>query len=342
MARLWYRRSSVLALSITAFLPLFVTPPAANASRPGAAPPPGLNVARPTVAGYLVAKPGGSESVPCTAKQSAPVRAQPINQGLVICTNAGRPVLLQLSAGTRFFDRNWDGFSIGQMALKDRIRAWGVLTQGGAVLDPTYAVQDVSQPREQVQTVTGTLIAKPIGGAAGSRILCHDQDRTAAAQPLLARGLVICTEEARLILLELSPQTRMIGADGAKVDLDDLIPGDRLTARGRLVEGGAVLSPTNMVRDQELQARLTESQDYIAKHEVNLTLFVLQSAAGSPVKGEVEAQAGEGTRIILCGGRAGTWGNLAQGMTVNVGRSIFNTRTMTYVDTGVVRVVSCR
>ena len=346
MVRLWLRRSLVLVIALSACLSAFAGLAVVNAAPPPGAPPVGINPSHPAVAGILVAKPvpaEGNRPILCRDQdRTAAARALLVNRGLVICTGVGTLVLLQLSGGTKLADRNWDALTISQMNIGDHIRAWGVLTQGGFVLNPTFAVQDISQPRGQAQTVTGILIAKPVPGAGNRPILCRDQNRTAEVRALLPRGLVICTEEARLVLLQLSTGTRIVAQDGTAATVGDLTDGDRIVARGQLRDNGMLMDPTFVVRDSDIQSRATESQDFIAKRNVSLTLYVLQSAAGGPVQGIIQAERGNDTRVILCEGRTGAWGNLAEGMTIDVSSSVFNRRTMTYVDTGVVRVVSCR
>jgi hypothetical protein len=53
------------------------------------------------------------------------------------------------------------------------------------------------------------------------------------------------------------------------------------------------------------------------------------------------AEQRDAAHVTLCDGVHGTWSQLRQGMTIDIRGSIFNLRTMTYVDTEIVRVVSC-
>lgn len=347
MERPGLRRSLAAALVLTASLPAL-----ANASIVGAAarqqapPPPSINVARPSVTGTLVARPGGGTIAPilCGDRDvTRAARAIMVNRGLVVCTEEGRLVLVQLSASTRIVDRLWNPFGVGMMVIGDRINAWGALGNNGLLLNPTAVVQDASRQRSLLQTVSGILVARPVAGEGnGGPIVCRDRDVSRAAQALSAnRGLVICTAEGSLVLLQLSSGTRIIGSDSTALSVNQLTDGDRIVARGQLRDSGLLLSPTFVVRDMDTQSRATNSQDFISGRDPRLALYVLSSDAGGPVRGIIHALPGGTTSVILCGGRAGTWSSLTRGMTVNINGSIFNRRTMTYVDTDVVTVVSC-
>jgi len=303
-------------------------------------PPPGISAANPTVTGKLVAKATGKSSptaVSCGVGTATP--RVTVNRGLVICTDDGKLVLLQLSRTTGIFNRDWQRIGYAALALGDRLNAWGALRDGGTRLYPTNAIQDLSRGGVHLQTVTGRLVAKPDQGPAG-QVVCGDRDRTKEAQSALARGLVICTEEGKLILLQISVGTRLFTHDRARVTIEDLRLGDTLTGTGTLQDAGLVMNPTVSVADANLQLRGTNSQDFIAGGGAVLTLYVLSSDAG-PVQGRVLASPGEPTHVRLCGGGQGSWADLKAGLTVNISRSIFNTRAMEYVDTSYVSIVTC-
>jgi hypothetical protein len=101
------------------------------------------------------------------------------------------------------------------------------------------------------------------------------------------------------------------------------------------------MDPSISVADTNLRLNGTGSQDFIVGSGPVLTLYVLSSDVG-PVQGRVLAVPGEPTHVTLCNGASGTWADLKSGLTINVSRSIFNTRTMAYVDTNAVRIMSCR
>jgi hypothetical protein len=249
-------------------------------------------------------------------------------------------VLLQLSRSTGIFNRDWQRIGYGALALGDRLIAWGTLRDGGSRLYPTAAIQDLSRGGAQFQTVTGKLVAKPDQGPTG-QVICADRDRTRQAQTALSRGLVVCTEEGKLILLQISGTTKLLTHDRARITTEDLRLGDTLTGTGRLQDAGLVMNPTISVVDANLLLRGTNSQDFIAGSGTILTLYVLSSDEG-PVQGRVLASPGEPTHIRLCSGGQGTWADLKVGLTVNVSHSIFNRRIMEYVDTNYISIVSCR
>ncbi|GAC1509585.1 MAG: hypothetical protein NVS2B16_08360 [Chloroflexota bacterium] len=347
MTRLGLRRALTIALVLTASLPALAGPARVSAaSRQGAPPPPGIDAVHPTVVGTLIARPvPGSVNVgriACRDREvSSAAQALMVNRGLVICTNDGRLVLLQLSAGTRFYDRLWNASAVNQFVTGDRIRAWGVPKDNGILVAPTFVVQDISRARAQI--VRGTLVALPVSGdGTGGQIVCGDRDVTGPAKALMVnRGLVICSDAGRLVLLQLSATTRIFGRDRVALPVDHLTRGDRIVAWGLLTDSGFLLAPTFAVQDIDTQTRATNSQDYIAGRDSGLTLDVLQSDGGGPVQGIVHARSGGGTHVVLCGGRLGAWSNLTAGMTIDVSGSVFDIRTMTYVDTDTVTVVNC-
>jgi hypothetical protein len=339
MARPHLRPLLAIVLTIGVLLPSAA--PAALAASPRQAPPPGINAARPTVTGKLVAKATGKSSpgpVSCGASTAAPTVM--LHRGLVICTDDGSLVLLQLSPPTRFFNRDWQGIGYARLALGDRLDAWGTVRDGGTRLDPTVAVQDLSRGGVRLQSVTGKLVAKP-GQAPTGRVVCADRDVTGDAQTAVSRGLVVCTEEGTLVLLQISSTTKLLTRDRARVTIEDLRLGDLVTGTGTLQESGSVMNPTRSVLDADLLRAGTNSQDFIAGTGSVLNLFVLSSEPG-PVQGRVRASPGEPTHVTLCSGVQGAWSDLKTGLTVDVSQSVFNTRAMEYVDTGNVTVVSCR
>lgn len=340
MTRSGLSRSLAVALAVGFLLTGAVSVPGTHAASSRQAAPPGITAASPTVSGKLVAKATGKSSpgaVSCGTGTSAPIVM--VNRGLVICTDSGRLVLLQLSRGTGIFNRDWQRIGAARLALGDRLNAWGVLRDGGAVLNPTTAIQDLSRRGAHFQTVTGRLVAKPNEAPTG-QVICGDRDRTPDAQTVMNRGIVLCTEEGKLVLLQLSGTTRLLTRDRVRVALEDFVLGDTVTGTGTLQDAGTVMNPTVSVIDANLQRGGTNSQDFIAQGGGVLTLFVLKSDEG-PVQGRVFARPGEPVHVTLCGGHRGTWSDLKQGLTVNVSQSIFNTRTMAYVDTRNVAVVSC-
>jgi hypothetical protein len=313
------------------------------------APPANINAADPTVSGTLVAKPvSGEGNIPpvCLDRDQAAVsRAVQQNRGLVICTEEGKLVLLQLSPRTRFFNRDWRRTTVAQMRDGDHINAWGTLNDNGHLLAPTSVVQDTNittQPPPRLQLVSGTLVAKPVNGERTFSSVCADRDQsTLALAAQQNRGLVICTAEGKLVLLELSSGTRIVSRFGGRITVALLTDGDHINAWGDLGDNGYLLNPTSRVQDTDLQGALTDSQDFIAQGGSSLMLMVLQSDSNGPVQGIVHAVPGGPARVVLCGDRLGTWDDLTQGKTIDITRSIFNRRTMTYLRTANVRVVSC-
>ncbi|HEX8918172.1 MAG TPA: hypothetical protein VF898_06695, partial [Chloroflexota bacterium] len=241
----------------------------------------------------------------------------------------------------RFFNRNWQLMGVRGMALHDHINAWGVLRVGGLVLNPTAVVQDTSRPQTGLTLISGRLVAKPIEGVApATAVICGDRDQTQAAKALMvSRGLVICTEEGNLVLLQIGTGTRLLTQDYVAVTIPDMSLGDHINARGVLKN--LVMSPTASVVDTNLRMRKTNSQDFIRNGGITLTLYVLQSDAGGPVQGLIHAQQRGRAHVVLCNGKTGTWSDLRPGLTIDISGSIFNTRFMTYVDTDLVKIASC-
>jgi hypothetical protein len=340
MTRPVFHRLIATALVVGFVLPGIVAVRATHATTLRLPSPPGISPANPMVSGKLVAKATGNSSsgaASCGLRTAAP--AVTVNRGLVICTDEGTLVLLQLSRSTGIFNRDWQRIGYAGLALGDRLNAWGTLRDGGTRLYPTVAIQDLSRGGVHVQIVTGRIVAKPDQGPTG-RVICGDQDRTARAQTAIVRGLVICTPEGKLVLIQIGGNTKLFTHDRAYVTIEDLGLGDTLTGRGTLQDAGLVINPTISVVDANLLLRGTNSQDFIAGAGPTLTLYVLSSDVG-PVQGRVLASPGEPTHVRLCTGAQGTWADLKPGLSVNVSHSIFNGRTMEYVDTSYVSIVSC-
>jgi hypothetical protein len=191
-------------------------------------------------------------------------------------------------------------------------------------------------------TVSGILVAKPVRGEGNIPAICRDRDQAAVSAAVMQqRGLVICTEEGRLVLLQLSARTGIYARYWGRYSVARLIDGDHINAWGVLRDRGYLLDPTYAVQDTDLQEAFTDSQDFIARSGPRLTLYVLKSAAGGPVQGIVYAVRGGRTHITLCNGQPGTWADLTAGKTIDITRSLFNRRLMTYIHTDTVQVVSC-
>jgi hypothetical protein len=301
----------------------------------------------PTVSGILVAKAlnqTGNLPQPCQDRDvNAVRRAVSQIRGMVICTEEGQLVLVQLSSGTTFFSNNWVKIGLARFNDGDHIRAWGTLSDGGLLLSPTVASQDlnVMVHRGSAQ-ITGTLIARPINGEQAISSACQERDQAAIAQAVTQnRGLVICTAAGKLVLVQITAQTRILARFGGAIGLDRLTDGDRINAWGALRDNGFLLNPTTKVQDVDVQEAGVDSQDFIAESGANLTLYVLKSDAGGPVQGIVHAVQGGDTHITLCNGSIGSWADLTRGKTIDISESLFNRRLMQYIHTAVVRVVSC-
>ncbi|HLJ67682.1 MAG TPA: hypothetical protein VKX16_10030 [Chloroflexota bacterium] len=216
----------------------------------------------------------------------------------------------------------------------------GVRPAGASELQPTTPPPGIDAARP---TVSGVLVAKPINGEGNLPAACRDRDAATVNQAVMERrGLVICTEEGRLVLLELSRGTTIHARYWGRIAIRSLRDGDRINAWGVLTDAGYLLNPTRAVQDTDVQGAFTDSQDFITAHAgIRLTLDVLQSDANGPVQGIIHAIRGGNVRVILCGDRLGTWQDLTVGKTIDISRSLFNRRLMTYVDMDRVRVVSC-
>lgn len=117
----------------------------AGAQTPPHSPPANIDAVHPTVSGTLVAKPFDGQSsptAPCGANNSTLAPNVKVRKALVVCTDSGRLVLLQLSSQTGIYSRYWAPRGLARLTDGDHINAWGILTQNGYVLDPTFAVQD--------------------------------------------------------------------------------------------------------------------------------------------------------------------------------------------------------
>lgn len=191
-------------------------------------------------------------------------------------------------------------------------------------------------------TVSGILVAKPASGEGNLPSTCRDRDRASVGAAVMQRrGLVICTEEGKLVLLNLSRDTGLYARYWGRYSLRRLTDGDRLNAWGVLRDNGFELSPTFAVQDVDIQDAFVDSQDFITRSGRILTLGVLKSDAKGPVQGIVRAVRGGTTHITLCNGQPGTWADLTVGTTIDITRSLFNRRLDTYIHTGTVQVVSC-
>jgi hypothetical protein len=345
-----FRRALSMALFAGAAIAMVAGPVPAGASGTRQnAPPSSVDVLHPVVSGTLVAKPvSGEGNIPsaCVDRDQAAVqRAVTLRRGLVVCTNEGKLVLLQLSPTSRLFARDWSRVSVDQLHDGDHINAWGILRDNGLLLYPTRSIQDTNIPGRVgggQPTVTGTLIARPISGETNLPLPCRDRDQAVAARAMSeTRGLVICTEEGKLVLIQLSAGTRIHARFGGPISVDRFTDGDHINAWGTLQDNGFLLDPTTIVQDADVQESNVDSQDFVAQSGPRLTLYVLKSDAQSPVQGIVHAYQGGVTHIILCGGGSGTWQDLTVGKTLDISKSLFNRRLMTYIHTAEVRVVSC-
>ncbi len=351
MKRSRFRSILATALMMATCLGILIGPSTAGAtaSKQTGQPPAGIDPTHAMVRGILVARPvdstGNIGPIVCGDRDAtAAVRTVMVNRGLVICTEDGRLVLVQVNLATKITNRNWELIGVRALVRGDHINAWGRLQAGGAILNPTFVVQDTSRPEVSLQFVQGTLVPKPVpNGGSNPPTICRDRDVTAQAHTLAVnRGLVICTNEGKLVLLQLSAGTRITGIDRVAATVAQLTDGDHILAWGKLQDGESLLSPTHRVRDINIRTRGTNSQDFITRHDDTLTLDVLRSDAGSTIEGIIHARRGGRTQVYLCDGRAGTWDDLRAGMTIDISGSTFNNRTTTYVDTDVIHVVSCR
>jgi hypothetical protein len=194
---------------------------------------------------------------------------------------------------------------------------------------------NVSRP-----TVTGTLVARPGGRTIPIPARCRTTvgARAAALQP---RGLVICSDSGKLVLLEVTSLTGIYARYWGRYAVGYLREGDRINAWGVLDASGMLLNPTFAVQDVDLQEALVDSEDFITVNGWRLTLDVLSSDPGSPVQGMVHAVPGGRVHITLCNGAAGKWRGLAVGERIAITRGLFNRRLMTYIHTTDVRVAGC-
>jgi len=191
-------------------------------------------------------------------------------------------------------------------------------------------------------TVKGILVAKPVSGEGNLPSACRDADQASVNSAVLQkRGLVICTEEGKLVLLVLSKDTGIYARYWGQYSVDRLADGDHIKAWGVLGDNGHELNPTFAVQDVDIQEAYVDSQDYITKGGKRLTLDVLQSDPKGPVQGIVHAVKGGESDIRRCNGSLGTWDDLTAGKTIDISHSLFNRRLMTYIHTDQVRIVSC-
>jgi hypothetical protein len=189
-------------------------------------------------------------------------------------------------------------------------------------------------------TISGTLVAKPVSGEGNIPTVCRDRNAAvAAAATMQRRGLVVCTDEGRLVLLQLTRYTGFYARYWGRIALRHLTDGDHINAWGVLTTGGYVLNPTYAVQDTDVQEAFVDSQDYIAAGGARLTLFVLKSDGNGPVNGLIHAIRGGVVHITLCNGQSGVWADLTRGKTIDITQSLFNRRLNTYVHTGEVCVI---
>jgi hypothetical protein len=196
---------------------------------------------------------------------------------------------------------------------------------------------DVAHP-----TVSGTLVAKPVSGEGNIPAACRDRDDASLSSAVMQhRGLVVCTAEGKLVLLNLQPNTGPFYRYWGEASLYYFRDGDHVNAWGVLRDHGYELDPTFAVQDTDAQQAYTDSQDFIMAGGLKLTLGVLKSPAGSPVQGIVYAIQGGPTSITLCNGSAGTWASLKTGKTIDITDSLLNRRLHEYIHTANVTIVSC-
>lgn len=144
MSRYGLLRILTVALIAVAAVPALQSTPA-RAQTPPHSPPANIDAVHPTVSGTLVAKPTGgqsSPSAPCGANNSTLAPSVKVRRALVVCTDAGRLVLLQLSSQTGIYSRYWAPRALARLTVGDHINGWGVLIENGYELNPTFAVQD--------------------------------------------------------------------------------------------------------------------------------------------------------------------------------------------------------
>jgi hypothetical protein len=191
-------------------------------------------------------------------------------------------------------------------------------------------------------TVSGILVAKPVSGEGNIPAACRDRDASSLNGAVMQhRGLIVCTEEGKLVLLNLQPDTGFYYRYWGKGSLRFFRDGDHVNAWGVLRDRGYELNPTYAVQDTDVQEAYTDSQDFIMAGGTRLTLGVLQSPPNSPVQGIVHAVQGGTPHITRCNGTAGTWADLKTGKTIDITKSLFNRRLSLYVDTDDVTIVSC-
>jgi hypothetical protein len=227
-------------------------------------------------------------------------------------------------------------------ALALGVCSLGVVTTGSVAaqsVGPSVAPTNINAAQP---TISGTLVAKPVNGEGNIPAACRDRNAAAIkAATMQNRGLVVCTEEGRLVLLQITRSTGFYARYWGRFGLGRLADGDHINAWGVLGSGGYVLNPTYAVQDTDIQEAYVDSQDFIAASGASLTLFVLKSDSTGPVNGVVHAVRGGVTHVILCNGQPGTWADLTTGKTIDITRSLFNRRLRTYIHTGNVHVVSC-
>jgi hypothetical protein len=217
----------------------------------------------------------------------------------------------------------------------------GALTSGLTGFRTASAQAEPNAPPATVDalhpTVSGILVAKP--GENNVPIACKDRQAPANPDVLTHRGLVICTAEGKLVLLQINKNTGFYARYWGKYTLGYLTDGDQINAWGVLRDNGYLVNPTYVVQDTDIQEAYTDSQDYITQHfPGRLTLDVLASDSKGPVMGIVFALRRGAVHITLCNGSAGTWSDLKVGKIIDVSNSVYNRRRHGYLDTDTVKV----
>lgn len=190
-------------------------------------------------------------------------------------------------------------------------------------------------------TVSGILVAKPRNNEGNIPTPCSAQATPSTVTQV--RGLVICSDQGRYVLLQITRVTGFYARYWGRYGLNRFRIGDRVNSWGVLRDGGVLLRPTYAVQDTDLQAAFTDSQAFImARTNGRLQLGVLKSDANGPVRGIVFAERGGEVHVTRCDGQPGTWADLTQGKTIDITSALFNRRLNTYIHTHVVRIISCR
>lgn len=138
------RRTLAAALLIGIGATALAASPTVHAqSVPPSAAPTTFDSSHPTVSGILVAKPQGNEGNVHTAcdNQASPNAVTRV-RGIIVCSDQGKYILVQINRYTGFYARYWGKYTLAQFRDGDHVNVWGVLRDGGILVRPTYAVQD--------------------------------------------------------------------------------------------------------------------------------------------------------------------------------------------------------